>query len=213
MPADPPVRPRPDASHGFYPSRAARYDQELAAFEPLRRHAIAWLDPQPGDTVLDLGCGTGLSLDGLQQAVGPRGRVLGVEPCPAMFEQARQRLQAAGWPQVSLQPCSAERARWPARADGALCHFTHDLLQSEAALDHLVRHLRPGAPVVACGLCWAAPWNWAGNAFVMGAALYSVQALQALLQPWALLARHLPDLQVERTWGGTIYLARGTVPA
>jgi hypothetical protein len=65
--------------------------------------------------------------------------------------------------------------------------------------------------VVACGLCWAGVFNWPGNLFVLGAALYSVTTLQGMDQPWRVLARQLPTMQVERLWSGAIYLARGTV--
>ena len=54
-----------------YRRRASVYDAELAWFEPMRRAAIARLPLQRGDTVLDIGCGTGLSLPLLLQAVGP----------------------------------------------------------------------------------------------------------------------------------------------
>ena len=43
-----------------YRRRASVYDLELALFEPVRRRAVAWLAPQAGDTVLDVGCGSGI---------------------------------------------------------------------------------------------------------------------------------------------------------
>jgi SAM-dependent methyltransferase len=213
-----PARDRaPDsASHALpadslYRLRAARYDLELAPFEPLRTRALAALALQPGQTVLDMGCGTGLSLAGLRQAVGPQGRVIGVEPCPDMLAMARARVLAQAWANVPLQARSAADSRLPRQADAALFHFTHDVLQQPKTVAHVLSHLRPGATVVACGLCWAGVFNWPGNLFVLGAALYSVTTLQGMDQPWRVLARQLPTMQVERLWSGAIYLARGTV--
>lgn len=200
------------ASDAIYRQRAAHYDLELAVFEPLRERAIAHLALAPGQTVLDLGCGTGLSLAGLSRRVRPGGQVWGVEPCPAMLRLARRRVAQLAGARIHLQQATADRARLPAAADGALFHFTHDILQQPAALDHVLAHLRPGARVVACGLCWAAPWNGFGNLFVAGAAWYSITSPDGLDAPWRSLAARLPDLVVERLWMGTIYLARGTVP-
>jgi len=48
------------------------------------------LDPQPGERVLDLGCGTGHLTAQLAERVGPDGRVVGVDSAPDMVHQARE---------------------------------------------------------------------------------------------------------------------------
>lgn len=193
----------------LYRARAAHYDDELAPFEPLRAAAIERLQLQPGQTVLDAGCGTGLSFGPLLQRLGPTGRIIGVEPCPDMLAQARSRLSAAQRRQVKLVQTSAESAQWPGRADAALFHFTHDILRRPAALDNMLRHLKPGGRVVVTGLQWAAPWAWPVNCFVMGAALYSVSSLDGLAQPWSDLASRLEGLEVQALWMGSIFMASG----
>lgn len=195
-----------------YRQRAPVYDLELLAFEPLRRAAVAQLALQRGATVLDVGCGTGLSLDLLQAAVGPQGLVLGIEPCPQMLQRARQRAQRHGWPQVRLLQASAQAARVPHRADAALFFFTHDVLRSDTAVHHVLRRLQPGARVVAVGLQWAPSWALLTNCLVMGAALRSVGTFEGLDRPWGLLAPLLEDCSVETMLGGGIYIASGTTP-
>jgi SAM-dependent methyltransferase len=62
----------------------------------LRRHELvrAALDAQPGDRVLDVGCGPGFYVTELLEAVGPEGSVAGVVSCGWA---RRGRRTAAGW--------------------------------------------------------------------------------------------------------------------
>jgi arsenite methyltransferase len=60
-------------------------------------------DLQPGDVVLDLGCGAGLDLLLATRKVGPRGRVIGVDMTEAMLERARANVAAAGLDNVDLR--------------------------------------------------------------------------------------------------------------
>jgi len=204
------VPPR-EAALAQYRRRARLYDVELAPFEPVRRRAVACLRLAPGDSVLDVACGTGLSFPLLAPAVGAGGHVIGIEQSPEMIERARQRARAAHWRQVSLIESSAETARPRGRADAALFMFTHDVLQSEAAIANLLAHLKPGARVAAAGLQWAPLWALPLNLFVLGAALYSVTTLEGLDSPWARLGCFLTGLRVEPLMGGAVYLASGRV--
>ena len=192
-----------------YEARAATYDLELALFEPIRARAIERLVLRPGETVLDVGCGTGLSLDRLARAVGAAGRVVGIEQSPAMIERARHRPCVRPNGNVTLLCAPAEEAPIDGRADAALFHFTHDVLRRPAALDRVMRHLKPGARLVACGLQWASPWAVPVNLFVWGASLRSVSSLRGLDRPWSLLAERVPGLQVEPLLLGAVFLAHG----
>ena len=196
-----------------YRRRAAAYDLELLAFEPIRRQAIARLAPGRGATVLDLGCGTGLSFEGLEQAIGAKGRIVGIEQSREMIEQARRRVERHGWTNVTLQCAPVAVARIPARADAALFLFTHDILREPMALDAVGAHLRAGAHVVAAGLMWAPLWAWPVNLAVLAAALHSVSSLDGLDCPWGVLAGLVGELHVERLLSGSVYIASGVAGA
>jgi SAM-dependent methyltransferase len=209
-----PRRPGPDrdAALAQYQRRARVYDLELAAFEAIRRAALRRLAPRRGETVIDVGCGTGLSLPLLREAVGARGRVVGVEQSPEMLALARRRAEAHRWRNVELVGAPVETADWPWPGDAALFHFTHDVLQRADAVANALAHLKRGARVVASGLRWAPRWAVAVNAAVYVAARRSVTTLDGLDRPWALLEQRLGPMRVTTSWLRAVYIAEGSVP-
>ena len=77
----------------------ARIDQLMA---DLTEAALAAAAPKQGERVLDVGCGTGTTVLRLAEAVGPSGRVLGVDISEQQLALARQRVAAAGANQAQL---------------------------------------------------------------------------------------------------------------
>jgi precorrin-6B methylase 2 len=211
LPCGPGAQPDPGRAIAQYRRRAEHYDFELIAFEPVRRSAIASLDVKPGATVIDVGCGTGLSFEPLKDRIGASGRIVGIDPSPDMLAQARRRLQRHHWSGITLVEAGAGEAVLQGRADAALFHFTHDVLQDQASIDHVLGHLKPGAHVVAAGLQWGPAWSVPVNLFVFGAALYSVTCLGGLERPWRLLTARLRDVQVRSPMLGGFYIASGYV--
>lgn len=79
-------------------------------FGPIAAGLVDELDPQPGERAIDVGCGRGAALFRLADAVGPTGRVTGVDVAPGMVERTRADVAAAGldgFVEVSLGDATA----------------------------------------------------------------------------------------------------------
>lgn len=74
---------------------------ERAVYRRGRTVGIELLDLHAGDTVLDIGCGTGLNFPLVIDAVGPAGRVIGLDSSPEMLARANRRIARRGWSNAS----------------------------------------------------------------------------------------------------------------
>jgi ubiquinone/menaquinone biosynthesis C-methylase UbiE len=209
--------PNRSAAMEQYRRRARFYDLELALIEGVRRRAVERLGLKRGDTVLDVGCGTGLSFELLEQRIGrDAGKIIGIEQSSDMIAQARARAERERFENVTLITSPVEDAEIPATespglADAALFHFTHDILRTPAAVANVIRHLKPGARIVASGLKWARPWALPTNLMVLQAALMSVTSLEGLAEPWSNLARWARIDNLETMLGRGVFIATATV--
>ena len=195
----------------LYRRLAGSYDLSTAWLEPYRRRAISQLRLRPGDVVLDVGCGTGMSFEPIQAAIGPSGRLVGIEPCPEMLAAARARVEAAGWANVTLLEASAEEATVPGPVDAVLFAFTHDVMRSPKALANVLGQVRPGGRLAAAGPKWTA-FAPQLNPLVWQVARQYVTTFEGFRRPWAELERAVPDLLVEEAYFGCVYLAWGGLP-
>lgn len=208
---DSPVQaPCPNAALAMYRWRSPIYDLQLAPYDFIRQLAVKQLGLLPGHTVVDIGCGTGMSLSLLTAAVGPSGRVVAVDQCPQMIEMARQRVDRHGWNNVELLCSPIHDAVLPL-ADTVLMHLTHDILQTPDALDHVFSRVKPGTRVACTGLKWASPANFGLNALVYYHALQSMTTLGGLDCPWQPLLDRGLALDIQTTMMDTVFIASGTV--
>jgi ubiquinone/menaquinone biosynthesis C-methylase UbiE len=88
-----------------------------------RLRAVHALGLRPGDTVVDMACGTGLNFRLLEKVVGPRGRIVGVDLTDAMLARARDRIATNGWRNVSLVHADAAGFHFPAGVNAILSTY------------------------------------------------------------------------------------------
>ena len=88
-----------------------------------RRRAVQALRLCPGDTVVDIACGTGLNFPLIQKLIGPEGRIVGVDLTDAMLDRAYDRIATNGWRNVSLVQADAAEFEFPAEVDAILTTY------------------------------------------------------------------------------------------
>jgi SAM-dependent methyltransferase len=195
-----------------YRRRADSYDGRCGPTWPIRERAVAALRLQPGQSVLDVGCGTGLSLALLRRAVGAEGRVYGCDQSPDMLQRARRRVADAGWTNVQLLETPAQALTLPEPVDALLLHYTHDILRSPLAIRQLLAQARPGARIAIAGIKYFPRWLAPLNLWVYFKNHGYNGAPGQLAAPWDRIAPHLRDWQWTPTQWGMGYLASGQLP-
>jgi len=137
--------------------------------EPFERRAQATglelLRVQPGERVLELGCGAGAALVVLVRAAGPAGRVVGLDLSPMMIHFAAARLRGAGLAQrADLVVADASSIPFAdASFDAVFMSFTLELFDTPEiplVLAQCGRVLRPKGRIGVVSLSRAAPVRW-----------------------------------------------------
>lgn len=192
-----------------YSHRAAGYDATCRPTWSARLATIDKLQLLPGQHVLDVGCGTGLSLELLRRAVGDTGLVSGVEQSPQMMALARHKVQAAGWRNVVLYEAAVQEFSLRIPIDAFLFHYTHDILRSAAALDSLVRLAKPGARVAISGIKYFPWWMAPLNLWVYFKNVGYNGSPGELNTPWDKFSPRIADWEMSSTQWGMGYIASG----
>lgn len=153
------VAPSPAGNPGMmdaeeFATLAGVWDDQAEALDAaMGRHGIAArgaLDAHPGERIIDLGCGPGLSAVALGTGVGPQGWVAAVDVAPGMVAAAERRLLAAGSPGVAVMADVASADLVAVAGGGELFDAAHSRFglmffpEPAVAFANIFRALRPG---------------------------------------------------------------------
>jgi ubiquinone/menaquinone biosynthesis C-methylase UbiE len=204
----------------LYRKRARWYDRDavllyLAGFRhwSYRQQAIQSLALSQDDTVVDLGCGTGLNFSLLQEKIGPRGKIIGVDLTDAMLDEATARIAAHGWANVELVKSDAASYVFPPAVDGILSTFALTLVpEFDAVIRDGAHALLPGKRFVI--LDFKRPSGWLMNkaAPLLAKLLtgpFGGTIEMASRKPWESLDRYLALIQFTNLYLGGAYFVVG----
>jgi SAM-dependent methyltransferase len=101
--------------------------------------------PQPGDRVLDIGCGLGDTTIRLGELVGPEGSVHGVDVAERMIETAIEEATEAGLENVTYAACDVQETKFEQTFDYVFSRFgTMFFANPVVALRNVREALAPG---------------------------------------------------------------------
>ena len=198
-----------DLTSRFYP--VPGYPQRAQ-----RLQAVRALGLRPGATVVDVACGTGLNFSLLEQAIGPNGRIVGVDLTDAMLAQARQRIETNGWRNVSLVQADAAEFDFPTEVDAILSTYA---LSHVPDCGDVIAH---GAAALSRGGHWVvldlkAPDNvprWLAQLGIAVGRRFGSIDEWARRRPWDAVHAAMQDELADLSWTelcfGTAFLAAGS---
>ncbi len=205
----------------LYRKRAKHYDLSanlyyLTGFREFayRKQAIEMLKLKPGDTVVEIGCGTGLNFAYLQEKVGPTGKIIGVDLTGEMLERAHARCQVNGWRNVKLVEQDASTFLFPRNIDGVISTFALTLVpEYHTVISNAATALQPGKRMVLLDLQlpdWPRPLVKLGILLTSG---FGVNEEIAKRHPWESMATVFGNMEKTDVYFGAVYFAmseRGT---
>lgn len=207
----------PAGQREVYAKRARNYDQTSELFAllgfPLGRYrdrAVDALGLEPGDTVVEIGCGTGGNFSRLEGAIGPTGRLVGVDLTPEMLDQARARVAREGWANVELVEADAGSYDFPAGIDGVLSTFALMLVPSyDKVVARAADALAPGGRIVV--LDFQEP-EWPEGLIKLYLPLlraFGATREMGERHPWEAIEAALGNCRVREFYFGGVFLAVG----
>ena len=161
--------------------------------------------------MVDLGCGTGRNLPLLTNAVGPQGRVIGVDLTSAMLRAAERRIRAHQWTNVELVEADAAVYEFPPETDGVVSTFAVTLAPGyDQILHRAAGALASGGRLAIMDLKLPERWpSWLVRVAAWANRPYGVTIALGERCPWESVRRYTNEVVFREYYFGALYLSVG----
>jgi ubiquinone/menaquinone biosynthesis C-methylase UbiE len=168
-----------------YSSAADRFTAPQLSFWDLwGGETVARVGLQPGARVLDLCCGAGASAIPAAHAVGPQGRVVGVDVSQALLDLAQARAEAEGLANLELRCTDATATGYAGgEFDAVVCVFGVFFVPDMVGfIEEMWRMVRPGGTLAIT--TWGPGWLEPASSFFWDAVREVEPSLHKGFNPW-----------------------------
>jgi len=202
-----------------YRRHAKRYDFAIQLYrliglriESYRLRAVELLCLKRGDSVVDLGCGTGLNFDLIVKQIGPKGRLIGVDLSPEMLACALERSERAGFNNLELVQADIADYEFPVGVNGVLSTGAFGYVtEYDRVIEKVSQALNQGGRLVILDGKLPERWPlWLFRLFVWLSRPFGVTTEYFSHPCWESVGRFFQEVELEERYGGLIYISSGT---
>jgi demethylmenaquinone methyltransferase/2-methoxy-6-polyprenyl-1,4-benzoquinol methylase len=203
----------------MYQSGAKHYDLTTILFRLIglrmkayRLLAIKKLSLQPGNCVIELGCGTGLNFPFLMEKIGPQGRLIGIDLTPGMLDIAGERAERSGWNNVELVQSDIAAYDFPEGINAVLATGLFGYIpEYDRVIKAASQSLVSGGHLSI--LDGKQPENlpsWLFKIVLKLGGPFGYTSEYFNVRPWESVERYFKETSFETRYGGMIYILSGT---
>lgn len=201
-----------------YRKYATNYDLAVKLYRLLgikigkyRKMTVEALELSHGDTVVEIGCGTGLNFPLVLDAIGPEGKLIGVDITDKMLDQARKKVKEYGWKNVELIQSDSAEYQFPEGLDGI---FSTGALQYSPKYDEIIKRghdaLKTGKKFVVLDFKMSqGPARIFAPVLVFFTKPFEAKKDYLERTAWKSIEKYFEKTSYLEGWGGFLYLSVG----
>ena len=176
-----------------------------------RKMTVDSLELSKGDTIVELGCGTGLNFPLVLDRIGSEGKLIGVDITDKMLDQARLRVKENEWNNVELVQCDFAEYDFPKEIDGV---FATGALSYSPDYDNVIKKvhdaLKKGKKFALLDFKMSkGPARIFAPLIVACTKPFAADEKYLKATAWKSMEKYFEKTTFQEGWGGFLYLSIG----